>query len=106
MEKIKAIMVDRLERGEILEQLQTLKPQLAERYGIDQIGIFGSVARDEAYPGSDIDIVVYMPPDLLKRVRLKAELESLFGRKVDVIRYRNSMNPYLKTQIDREVIYV
>jgi hypothetical protein len=31
-----------------------------------------------------------MSPDLLKRVRLKAELESLFGRKVDVIRIQNA----------------
>jgi hypothetical protein len=47
-----------------------------------------------------------MPPDLLKRVRLKAELENLFGREVDVIRYRDSLNPYLKARIDREAIYV
>jgi predicted nucleotidyltransferase len=99
-------MVNKITPNEILERLRTLKPELAERYAIDRIGIFGSVARDEAQPMSDIDIVVYMPPDLLKRVRLKAELESLFGRKVDVIRYRNSMNPYLKMRIDREVIYV
>ncbi|MFM8310132.1 MAG: nucleotidyltransferase family protein, partial [Microcystis aeruginosa] len=68
--------------------------------------IFGSVAREETRPTSDIDIVVYMPPDLLKRVRLKAELENLFGREVDVIRYRDSLNPYLKARIDREAIYV
>jgi predicted nucleotidyltransferase len=79
---------------------------LEERYALDRIGIFGSVAREENRPTSDIDIVVYMPPDLLKRVRLKAELEKLFGREVDVIRYRDSLNPYLKARIDREAIYV
>jgi uncharacterized protein len=99
-------MVEKIDRSEILERLRTLKPELAERYAIDRIGLFGSIARNEARPTSDIDVVVYMPPDLLKRVRLKAELENLFGREVDVIRYRDSMNPYLKTRIDREVIYV
>ena len=84
----------------------SLKPELEERYALDRIGIFGSVAREENRPTSDIDIVVYMPPDLLKRVRLKAELEKLFGREVDLIRYRDSLNPYLKARIDREAIYV
>jgi len=99
-------MVDKITAKEILERLRTLKPELAERYAINRIGIFGSVAREETRPTSDIDIVVYMPPDLLKRVRLKAELENLFGREVDVIRYRDSLNPYLKARIDREAIYV
>ena len=93
-------------KGEILAQIKNLKPQLIEKYAITQIGIFGSVARDEVHENSDIDVVVHMQPDLLKRVRLKAELEQVFARKVDVIRYRHSMNPYLKARIDREVIYV
>ncbi len=93
-------------KNEILAQLRTVKTELAERYAITEIGIFGSVARNEDRPTSDIDVVVYMSPNLLKRVRLKAELENLLGKKVDVIRYRNSMNPYLKARIDRDVIYV
>jgi predicted nucleotidyltransferase len=93
-------------KSEILVQLQSVKSELAERYAITQIGIFGSVARNEDHQTSDIDVVVQMSPDLLKRVGLKAELEKLFGREVDVIRYRDSMNPYLKARIDRDVIYV
>ena len=65
-------MVDKITAIDILERLRTLKPELAERYAINRIGIFGSVAREETRPTSDIDIVVYMPPNLLKRVRLKA----------------------------------
>ena len=93
-------------KNKILQQLRTVKNELGERYAVTQIGIFGSVARNEDRQTSDIDIVVHMSPNLLKRVRLKAELENLFGKKVDVIRYRNSMNPYLKARIDRDVIYV
>ncbi|MGK7938839.1 MAG: nucleotidyltransferase family protein [Crocosphaera sp.] len=93
-------------KNEILKQLRTVKTELAERYAITQIGIFGSVARNEDCQTSDIDVVVHISPNLLKRVRLKAELENLLGKEVDVIRYRNSMNPYLKAQIDRDVIYV
>jgi predicted nucleotidyltransferase len=93
-------------KDEVLALLRTLKPDLAEQFRVSQIGIFGSVARDEAHQDSDIDVVVHMQPDMLKRVRLKAELEKALGREVDVVRYRDSMNPYLKARIDREVIYV
>lgn len=90
---------------EILSQLHTLKPHLTQAYGVHKIGIFGSVARNQAHPNSDIDIVVEMQPDLLQRVRLKQALEQHFGREVDVIRYWHGMNPYLKSQIDREARY-
>ncbi len=99
-------MVAQTTKNEILTQLKALKSQLAEQYAVSQIGIFGSVARDEAHSESDIDVVVHMQPDMLHRVSLKAELEKQFGRNVDVIRYRESMNPYLKARIDRDVIYV
>ena len=75
-------------KDEALALLRTLKPDLAEQFMVSQIGIFGSVARDEAHQDSDIDVVVHMQPDMLKRVRLKAELEKALGRKVDVVRYR------------------
>ncbi len=99
-------MSTKVTQAEILAQLRGLKPALAERYAVSQIGIFGSVARNEAQLDSDIDVVVHMQPDILKRARLKAELEQILGQGVDVIRYRDSMNPYLKARIDQDVIYV
>jgi uncharacterized protein len=95
-----------IESNNIIQKLRPLKPELEARYGVTRIGIFGSVARNEAHDGSDIDIVVDMAPDLLKRVSLKAELELLFGKEVDVIRYWHGMNNRLKARIDREAVYV
>lgn len=95
-----------LDREYILSELRTLKPELCDRYQVTKIGVFGSVARNEATEESDIDIVVEMEPNILKRIGLKQELEKLFNKEIDVIRYRNSMNPYLKSQIDREAVYV
>jgi uncharacterized protein len=91
---------------DVIKNLRYLKPQLEQRYGVTRIGIFGSVARNEAHSESDVDIVVDMAPDLLKRVTLKAELELFFGKKVDVVRYWHGMNHYLKARIDQEAIYV
>jgi len=98
--------VDLTTPAAILNQLKRHQAYLAEHYGVTRIGVFGSVARGEATSASDIDIVVHMLPDLLQRVRLKADLESILGKPVDVIRYRPGMNPYLKARIDQEAWYV
>ncbi len=90
---------------EIITHLKMLKPTLSKDYGVSKIGIFGSFARNQSQPNSDIDIVVEMQPDLLKRIRIKQSLEEYFGREVDVIRYWQGMNPYLKGQIDRDAHY-
>ena len=95
-----------LSKDEILNELRLAKKDLQARYGVTRIGIFGSVARGEANPESDVDVVVEMKPNLFMRAGLKAELESRFGKPVDVVRYRQGMNDYLKRRIDREALYV
>ena len=99
-------MSETIKSNDVIEKLRHLKPELEQRYGVTRIGIFGSVARNEAHNESDIDIVVDMAPDLLKRVSLKAELELLLGKKVDVVRYWYGMNNYLKARIDQEAVCV
>ncbi|WP_103670526.1 nucleotidyltransferase family protein [Pseudanabaena sp. BC1403] len=99
------MLANSLDKEYILKELRFIKAELSDRYKVSKIGIFGSVARNEANENSDIDIVVEMEPNMLKRASLKTELESRFGRKVDVIRYRNNMNAYLKSRIDEDAIY-
>jgi uncharacterized protein len=100
-----AMIVNSLDKENILSELRALKNDLTTRYEVNKIGIFGSIARNEANDNSDIDIVVDMQPNILKRVNLKIELEERFGRKVDVVRYWYGMNKYLKVRIDREAVY-
>ena len=95
-----------IDREQVLIRLQAMKPELVKQYSVSKIGIFGSIARNEFHNHSDIDVVVHMQPNILKRARLKAELEEVFGREVDVIRYRETMNPFLKDRINQDVIYV
>jgi predicted nucleotidyltransferase len=95
-----------MSRDEVLRELRHMKDEFKERYGVTRIGIFGSVARSEIKTDSDVDVVVEMKPNLFMRASLKAELESHFGKSVDVVRYRKSMNRYLKARIDRDALYV
>lgn len=95
-----------MQREEVLTTLRRHKQELVAKYGVTRLGIFGSVARDEATEASDVDIVVEMPPDLFKMVHMKEELEQMLASPVDLIRYQNYLNALLKRRIDREVIYV
>ena len=96
-----------LRREDVLRILGSHKGELADRYGVTKLGVFGSVARNEATSDSDVDIVVETQvPDLLMMVNLKEDLEQLLQRKVDLVRYRVRMNPFLKKRIDNEAKYV
>jgi predicted nucleotidyltransferase len=89
-----------------LQKLKQFKQLYSTEYGIDRIGIFGSVARGEQTENSDIDIYYEGKSLGLKSlVELPAELEKFFGVPVDVVRkHRNLRSSFLK-RIMKEVIY-
>lgn len=68
-----------------------LRPSLAalcREYGISELSVFGSAARGDVDPGSDVDILYVRMPgnDLgLGYFDLQEKLEDLFGRKVDLV---------------------
>ncbi len=70
--------------------------RLAEKYGAQNVRIFGSVARGEARIDSDIDFLVDFRPDykLLDHAALLIELEDLLGRKVEVAIAANLREEY------------
>lgn len=91
----------------LLDALAGYRERRAGDYGIVRLGVFGSSARHAEGQTSDVDIVVELAkPDLLILVGIKQELEDLFDRQVDVVRYRDNMNHFLKQRIDRDVVYV
>jgi predicted nucleotidyltransferase len=76
-------------------------------YGINKLGIFGSVAREEQKEGSDVDIYYEGEPlSLMKMAALKEELETTLGNPVDIVRIRKSMNNLLKKRIKKDGLYV
>lgn len=69
--------------------------------------LFGSYARDENSKDSDIDIAIDTKmSDYFLLCDFKEDLEKHFDRKVDVVRIREKMNPYLKRRIFKDGIYV
>ena len=96
-----------MNKDEILNRIIKFFNLKKDEFGIIRIGVFGSVARDEITDTSDVDVVVELgQPDLFTLIGVKQELEELLQRPVDVVRYREKMNAYLKKQIEREAVYV
>ena len=91
-----------LTREAILRHLRNYGAEFERLYGVTKIGIFGSAARGELRPKSDIDVVVEMrDPDLFYLVHIKESLEKEFHRPVDIIRNVLAHNYF---DIDTEVI--
>ena len=96
-----------MDRKEVLNALARFRDRRQTEFGISRIGVFGSAARQEMTEASDVDVVVELDhPDLLILVGIKQELEELLHQPVDVVRYRERMNAYLKRRIEQEAIYV
>lgn len=96
-----------MRRDEVLNILQSHRQELFERYSIASLAIFGSTARDEAQPGSDVDILVEFreTPGLFEFIGLQQRLESLLGCKVDLGTPR-SLRLNMKSAVLREAIHV
>lgn len=96
-----------LELQDCVSKLADFKRTFAKKYGITKLGIFGSVARKENTENSDIDIVVEVKkPSLKLMYDLKEALKQLFKCEVDLVRFRDSLRPLFKSNIERDVIYV
>jgi len=74
--------------------------EICRRHGVTRLRVYGSVARNEAGPDSDIDLLVDFaaPQGLFELVRLEDDLEAFFGRRVDVVT-EPGLSPYLKEPI-------
>lgn len=81
-------------------QLRGLLPELAERYGVTGLKVFGSTQRGEAGPGSDLDLLASFtkPISLLRFVELENLLSDTLGVKVDLV-----MEDSLKPAIGRHI---
>ena len=78
---------------------------VAQRYGARNVRIFGSVARGEANPGSDVDFLVEMEPgrSLFDLGGMLYDLQQMLGIEVDVVT-ENGLRPRIREQVLSEAI--
>ncbi|MDE6715348.1 MAG: nucleotidyltransferase domain-containing protein [Muribaculaceae bacterium] len=89
-----------------IETLIKASETLRTEYGVKSLCVLGSVARGDDREGSDVDLLVDMPPKALKIVALKYYLQNILGRGVDVIRSRSNLDPFLLSEINRDGITI
>lgn len=89
----------------ILSIIQDLRPELAEKYSVCRIGLFGSMATGHLSEQSDVDVLVELnEPTFDHYMELKFRLEEALGREVDLV-LQDAIKPRLKPIIEKEVRY-
>jgi len=94
-------------RNEVLEILKALKPQLADRFGVTRLALFGSTARNQVGPDSDIDIIVSFSGPASSKMYFGVQflLEDNLGLPVDLVTGK-ALRTELRPFIEREAISV
>jgi len=92
---------------EILEILRKEKTYLQENFGLVSIALFGSYAKGEETPDSDIDVLVELyEPRFDFLAGLQIHLERKLGKSVEVIRKRKGLSERFLRRIEKSVHYV
>jgi predicted nucleotidyltransferase len=94
-------------RQQVLDKLQPLRSRLAGEFGVSSLSLFGSVARGEQGPASDVDFLVEFgrPTGLIGLIGLQTFLEQTLGCKVD-LGTPGSLKPRIHEVVIREAIRV
>ena len=96
-----------LNRETVLSLLKVYYLYNKASLGIERIGLFGSFARNEAGVGSDIDILISLEtPDLYKYFTISQQLETVFGRKIDLVSAKSHFQEGFLESIEKDLIYV
>lgn len=96
-----------MNRDEVLNVLRAHKETLAERFGVTELALFGSFARDQATDDSDVDVLVRfdVPPNWQRYFGAQGYLEDLLGRPVDLATNQD-LRVEIRPYVEREVINV
>jgi predicted nucleotidyltransferase len=94
-------------RSDALESIRARLEDIRARFGVKRLAIFGSVARDQAREGSDVDVLVEFDgvADFDRFMDLKFYLEDLLGMPVDLVT-RNALRPQMRAVIENEALDV
>lgn len=92
---------------EVVDILREFKRTSGEKYGIEQLLLFGSTARGEQQEGSDIDVCVKLHKNTFRTyMTIKDDLERIFSKKVDLLTLHENMRKLFRQNIERDAIYI
>ena len=88
-----------------IEDIKKTVAEIAPKYNLKKVTLFGSRARGNFREDSDVDLIVDFPKNtgLLKHVMLQQELEDIFGLSVDVISRGGIKGSLIENEIEKEI---
>ena len=94
-------------RKKLVEVLAERREEIAERFGVKRLALFGSAARDELGASSDVDVLIEFnaPATFGRYMDLKFYLEDLLGRDVDLVTDK-ALRPELRPHVEKELVVV
>lgn len=99
-------MSKNLSKNEIINLIKAEKSFLKENFGVLNIGLFGSYAKDQQTSDSDIDFLVeFEKPRFDWIAGLNIYMEKKFDRKIEIIRKRTLNKSRFFERIEQEIIY-
>lgn len=97
-----------MRRQDVIDLLNRHRDELSREFGITSLALFGSTARDEAAPGSDVDLLATFddrPVGILHLLKAERHLSKLLGAKVDLV-LRRTLRSELKAPVLGEALDV
>lgn len=94
------------DRDKCISILRENKARIQREFDVASMAVFGSVARETNTSGSDIDILVDMPPKIFQMSALKKFLETLLDNSVDLVRRHPHLTSKFLNQISRDAITI
>jgi len=95
-----------MNRDSVIATMRAHEPDLRAA-GVKRLSLFGSTARDEGRPDSDIDLLAAFddarPLSLLDVLRIENQLADLLGQTVDLIE-EGTLKPHVRQNVDREAV--
>ncbi|MCL4741222.1 MAG: nucleotidyltransferase family protein [Phycisphaerales bacterium] len=96
--------------NDITARLRAAMPGLRRDFGVRSLAVFGSAARGDSTPGSDVDILVQFEPDapvtLFTLADLHDRLRDALGREVDVVEDHPRLRPAFRRGIEEDLVRV
>ncbi len=92
---------------QLTEEIKNKIILILAKHNIRKILVFGSYARNEAKPNSDLDLIVEFPEgtSLLDHIGIEFELSETLNMKIDLLS-QNGISPYIKNQIMKEAVVI
>ncbi|WP_294284778.1 nucleotidyltransferase domain-containing protein [uncultured Sphingomonas sp.] len=96
-------------RAEALQRLRSCESDLRQ-LGIERLSLFGSTARGEERPESDVDVAVELKQDAhigaFAFIALERRVAAILGERVDLVAEPHDEAPRLQAEIDRDRVHV